>query len=267
MGQRYEMIRGASPGTVTYDPGGTFGPRVQQHVQFVLLHTGAMRVDIDGEPLECPPGHVAMLLPGPTEIFEFHRTKPTWHRWIDVAVERPREAVRRLESLPRVVPLTEEFNRLTDLLLSLRDKRQLTEEIGRALGLAAVELYAAMAAPGPNAAAVHESVTMAKAAVHRRYGDDLTLADLAKEAGVSPEHLVRLFKRHENTTPVRYAWQYRVLAAGEMLVHTGLSVGEIASRCGFKTSYHFARMFKEQVGKTPTEVRKEAWRGDGGALV
>ncbi len=259
----YDNIRGASPGTVTYDPGGAFGPRVQQHVQFVLLHSGSMRVDIDGAPLECPPGHVALLLPGPTETFEFHRTKPTWHRWIDVAVERPREAVRRLEPLPRVLPLTEEFNRLTDLMLSLRDKRQLTTETGRALGLAAVELYAAMATQSPNAAAIHESVTAAKAAVHRRYGEELSLADLAKEAGVSPEHLVRLFKRHEDTTPMRYVWHYRVLAAGDMLVHTGLSVGEIAGRCGFKTSYHFARLFKAQVGKTPTQVRREAWRGGG----
>ncbi|TLS52872.1 helix-turn-helix transcriptional regulator [Paenibacillus antri] len=256
-----EYVRGASPGTVIYNPGGAFGPRLQLDVQFVLLHTGAMRVEIDGVPLDCPPGRVAMLLPGRTETFAFHRTMPTWHRWIAVEVNDAAAAARLLEPLPRVQPLTEEFNRLADLLLSLRDKERLADGVAKALGLAAVRLYAEMASRSPKTTAAHESVTAAKAAAHRRFGEDLTLDELAKEAGVSPEHLVRLFKRHENTTPMRYVWQYRVLAAHDMLVHTGLSVGEIAARCGFKTSYHFARMFKQRMGKSPSQVRKESWQG------
>ncbi|HZG56299.1 AraC family transcriptional regulator [Paenibacillus sp.] len=256
-------VTGVYPGTVVYPPGGTFGPRVQPDIQFVLLHTGRMRVDIDGEALDVSPGEVAMLLPGRTETFAFAPDRTSWHRWIAVSVDAlPEGALRTLESLPRTLPLTEDFNRLTDLLLSLKAKDMLgVGDVGAAFGAAAVRLYAATAAAAP-AAAVHESVAAAKEAIHRRFGEDLNLRELAAAAGVSPEHLVRLFRAHEKLTPMKYVWHYRVLAAVDMLVHTGLPVGEIAARCGFKTSYHFARVVKAHTGKTPSAIRAERWRGE-----
>lgn len=257
-----ELIRGAHPGTVVYPPGGTFGPRVQPDIQFVLLHSGSMRVDVDGETLSAQPGQVAMLLPGRTETFAFAKDRPTWHRWIAIGVELlPPGAAAELEALPRVLPLTEEFNRLTDLALSLRDKGRLSGELGAALALSALRLYADAASRAPGRDDAPSPVSAAKEAVHRRYGGDLSLAELAKEASVTPEHLVRLFRKHEDTTPMQYVWNYRVLVACDLLAHTGLAIGEIALRCGFKTSYHFARVVKSRTGMTPSAIREERWRG------
>lgn len=256
------QIRGAYPGTIVYPPGGTFGPRVQQDIQFVLLHTGSMRVEVDDETITAQPGQVVMLLPGPRETFAFARDRSTWHRWISVTVLKLEDRARaELEALPRVIQLTEEFNRLTDIMLSLHDKRQLGSELGAALGYAAIQLYTAAASIIPGTEAIHPSVLAVKETVHRRYGEELTLGQLAKEGGVTPEHLVRLFKKYESTTPMQYVWRYRVLAACDLLAHTGLSVGDIALRCGFKTSYHFSRVIKSHTGKTPSDIRRESWSG------
>ena len=44
--------------------------------------------------------------------------------------------------------------------------------------------------------------------------------------------------------------------AKQLLSCTRLSVSEIAARCGYGTSSHFMRQFREMCGKTPSEYRK-----------
>jgi AraC-like DNA-binding protein len=45
----------------------------------------------------------------------------------------------------------------------------------------------------------------------------------------------------------------------DLLANTGLPVGAIADRCGFKTVYHFSRRVKQATGMSPTEVRRRRW--------
>ncbi len=39
-----------------------------------------------------------------------------------------------------------------------------------------------------------------------------------------------------------------------------VSVGEIAKRSGFQTSYHFSRRVRQATGLSPLEVRQQAWQ-------
>ncbi len=88
----------------------------------------------------------------------------------------------------------------------------------------------------------------------------LTLDMIAIAAAVSPAHLIRLFRQQLNTTPMAYLWERRVTQGIELLRQTGLGVGEIANRCGFRTSYHFSRRVRQAAGLSPLEVRQQAWQ-------
>jgi Helix-turn-helix domain len=52
----------------------------------------------------------------------------------------------------------------------------------------------------------------------------------------------------------------RVAIGIDLLTHTGLPVGDVASRSGFKSVYHFSRRVKEETGASPTAVRRAGWR-------
>lgn len=249
-------------GTIIYPPGGTYGPRIQNDYQLVLLHTGAMTIRVDGSPHPVPTGHVAFLKPGHWEEFSFAVNEPSWHRWIAFSLETslPAEKKRLLDELPFCLPISDSMNQLTDMLIALtnrEDNRYL--EVSRHLAQAAAELYVTESRLRDATVTVHSAVLMTMERIRRGYAEDLSVNQLACEAGISPEHLIRLFRRHQGVTPSQYLWNYRIKRGIELLQSTGLTIGEIAERTGFKTSYHFARAIKRQTGRTPTEVRRESW--------
>lgn len=47
----------------------------------------------------------------------------------------------------------------------------------------------------------------------------------------------------------------------DLVAHTGLPVGEVAARCGFKSVYHFSRRVRAQAGLSPKRLREARWQG------
>ncbi|MFC5404121.1 helix-turn-helix domain-containing protein [Cohnella soli] len=258
---RLSNVLSAEGGSVNYPPGGRFGPRVQQDYQLVLLHTGQMTVYIDDVPHHVQPGHAVLLKPGHVEQFYFAKQQETWHRWIAVHFKVDPDALSEsTNDSPLTLPISEDLNRMTDLMISLRSRHKNDSEVVRSLGIAAIQYFRSETMQiQPNRK--HPSVDLAKSFIADRFHDDLTLDLIAESASLSPEHLVRLFRNYEKITPIKYLWQYRILKANELLIQTGLPMGEVAIRCGFKTSYHFARMFKQLTGVTPSAFRQNNWRG------
>jgi AraC family transcriptional regulator of arabinose operon len=103
------------------------------------------------------------------------------------------------------------------------------------------------------------AVSAMKREIAERYADPLELRDLARAASVSTHHLVRLCRRHLDTTPMRLLWDTRVDQGVELLGSTGLTVAEIAYRVGFANPFHFSRLCKARHGRSPRDVRAAAW--------
>jgi len=251
-------VTAAFAGTVVYGPGGQYGPRLQPDLQLVLVHTGSMTVTVDGDSHTVPAGYTALLTPGRVERFAFAKNRETWHRWIAVTA-RPLEpeAAARFGQLPIAVRLSDAMNGIADVMSNLQQHGASREdELIRSLGRSAILLYLDEVRRFDAAAAKHPAVLAAKADIHARCQERIGLSELARAAGLSPEHLIRLFRKEEGVTPMQYLWRYRVNQGIGLLRGTGLSVGEVAAQCGFQTSYHFARMVKRLTGLTPTEHRR-----------
>ena len=76
---------------------------------------------------------------------------------------------------------------------------------------------------------------------------------------MSHSAVIYKFKTQLRTTPTSYLWNLRTEKGIELLRETGLSLSEIASRCGFKNPYHFSRLVAKLKGIPPGTVRKNAW--------
>jgi transcriptional regulator GlxA family with amidase domain len=85
------------------------------------------------------------------------------------------------------------------------------------------------------------------------------LAGASRAAAITPQHLIRVFRQHYQVTPGRYLWHARVERGAGLLAATGLTVSEIADRCGFKNPFHFSRLLRKMQGVSPRELRQRAW--------
>lgn len=98
------------------------------------------------------------------------------------------------------------------------------------------------------------SEIMAYIAEH--YSDRLTLEMLGKQFGYSRNYLCGLFKSVSGFSIVSYINGIRIKKSQEMLKNTNNSVAQIAQDCGFESSTHFGRVFKEISGCSPVKFRK-----------
>jgi AraC-like DNA-binding protein len=96
----------------------------------------------------------------------------------------------------------------------------------------------------------HRAVRRAHDYLHEHVADNVTLADLAAVAGVSPFHLTRLFTAALGVPPHAYQVQLRVERA-KRLVLRGRSVTDAGHEAGFFDLSHFSRHFKRYVGVAP----------------
>lgn len=87
--------------------------------------------------------------------------------------------------------------------------------------------------------------------LENHYEDNTSLDELANIAGLSPFHLVRVFREETGLPPHTYLTHVRVMKAREMLQNDPRSIADVAYATGFTDQSHLTRWFKRIVGVTP----------------
>ena len=92
-----------------------------------------------------------------------------------------------------------------------------------------------------------------------RLAEDLSMAELAAEAGLSPSHFAGLFRLSVGVSPYHYIVQRRVERAQSLLQTSKLSIAEIANAVGFYDHSHLVRQMRRVLGVTPKYLRDHAF--------
>jgi AraC family transcriptional regulator of arabinose operon len=241
--------------------GSRIGPRSQQEIQLMLIHSGSMELRLDGgAPHHVSAGEICLLLPGHTEEIRFDERLDTSETLVRGQMEHSTAQMSAwLDSLRPTRTLSSALTYLAREAVTTEQTR-LTADGALVDALATALLWRFIAEFRNLPAALPRSIEDARLFIHGHLEQSITLTDIAQAASVTPAHLVRMFRAHMDTTPVRYLWDRRISLGVELLTSTGLSVGSIAARCGFKTGFHFSRRVKETTGLSPTELRTSTSR-------
>ena len=97
-----------------------------------------------------------------------------------------------------------------------------------------------------------EKLDQMRGYIESRLDRKITRAELAAAAGLTPEHVNYLFRKHLRETPLRYINRKKIELARRYLVTDGCSVSETAYKTGFQDPYYFSRVFKQIMGMSPT---------------
>ncbi|MEV5413635.1 AraC family transcriptional regulator [Thermopolyspora sp. NPDC052614] len=98
----------------------------------------------------------------------------------------------------------------------------------------------------------------ARDAMDRSYAQPLDIPALARIAHVSEAHFTRTFRATFGETPHRYLQRRRVERAMFLLRETDQSVTDICFQVGFGSLGTFSRTFRDIVGRSPREYRRQA---------
>lgn len=217
-------------------------------------YEGELTVDGSVHPIR--PGRVSLVPPGTTVRYRYRGRSEHLFAHLRITPAGP----------PRTVPVVQdagpELPSLTDLLLRAvaaapSEPDRTRAEIWTTLWRVAT-LAPPAAGPGP-----HPAVTAAIAHIEARLAAPLTVPEVARAAGVSHNHLTRLFHAETGGTVVAYIRRRRLERAHHLLRATTLSIPAVAASVGIPDLQAFNKACRRELGASPRALRGAPPSGAG----
>lgn len=101
-----------------------------------------------------------------------------------------------------------------------------------------------------------DEIEKAKEYIESHWLDRFDSGETAKAARLSKAHFTTLFKKHTGITPHEYYINYKISKLKEKLLDTNLSITQAFAACNMDYSGHFARVFKDKTGLSPSAYRE-----------
>lgn len=103
----------------------------------------------------------------------------------------------------------------------------------------------------------HPEVNLVIQFMLEHYKENIKVTDLARQVAMNVDYLSTVFGKKTGLTPIAYLRNIRIEQAKRLLLHSKLSMEEIASQTGFTDDAYFIKIFKRLVGQTPSSFRRE----------
>lgn len=87
-------------------------------------------------------------------------------------------------------------------------------------------------------------------------GEDHSIGEIARIAGVSQSHLNLLFRRKFGIGPLRWLTNERMKLARQLLRNLMFNISDVASQCGYRDIHYFSAAFKAFHGLSPSVYRR-----------
>lgn len=119
-----------------------------------------------------------------------------------------------------------------------------------------------MAQQSAGAIGIDERIRSVILTLQGRLNREISVADLARQAGLSESRFSHLFREDIGLSPMEYLEQARLDRARQLLLISDAPVSHIALQVGFMHPFHFSRRFKLRFKMSPTEFRRSGLQGD-----
>ena len=211
----------------------------------LLIYEGVLRFSEDGEQYEVHAGEYFIQPRGAVHNGEYVSDMPKYycihffgkwennetilHRRGTFDYEQCKPHIDRLaKAFSSKQPYTEKIARFYDLLIALRPKRSVD----------------------PTAKEIREYIK-------QNYLMPITIDMLCKEFHFSKNHIINLFKRSYNITPLAYVNSLRLQRAEQMIELSFDQLEQIAAKCGFQCYSNFYKLFHRKHGISPEKWREQ----------
>ena len=265
-----EQLRVTSAGVVTYPAGGTLGPRALDQFEFVWIIEGGGTIRFDEQTIEAAPGTILLCRPGMEDCHDWGGKERTLHAFFHFQCELPK----REWPSPSTWPLSQRMppdDVLRPLFRYVLGADSLSEPLRSSLLLPCVDFMLRSFISGKLtiASAPHAKLTppvettlqLICDMISQETSPPITLAQLARAAHVSPEHLCRLFRESLDLSPLECVRLARLARAATLLWRSDLPIKQVADSAGFPDAFYFSTAFQKTYKLSPRAYRKATREG------
>jgi AraC-like DNA-binding protein len=138
----------------------------------------------------------------------------------------------------------------------LEELHDIIERLLRVHGIAAAEARCFDSVRAATREELYRRVCRARDYASAMFAESVTLADMARAACLSQNHLLRTFRQAFGETPHQFLTSRRLEEARRLLAGSNLSVIEICLSVGFESVTSFSTLFRKRFGLSPSEFRR-----------
>jgi AraC-like DNA-binding protein len=167
--------------------------------------------------------------------------------WDDQRVQTPRWKVPDAEAVTEIIDI---FAQLKSVYGAARPTSQIRAS---ALIMKLFSLFIDLPDGGTESIG-HRALSRFQQLMHIQYSDAASIAELARQAGISDSYLRSLLRERMSMSPVKYRNYVRLARARDLLLSTEVSIKEAAAQTGFSDQLYFSRLFHRRFGMSPREL-------------
>ena len=252
----------------------SLGPSVRSYFLIHFIKKGAGRVVIGDTEYHVQAGQLFAFYPNQITYYESDADHPWEYYWLGFAGGQAEAMMREAELTPQC--LVRPIPQAQQVFAALEGGRQVAMDANAYLLLLG-QLYICLhylieGAWDVDAASEirsrkcpdtlsNEYVRMVTEFIAHHYAQPITVAEIAQRMGLNRNYLTAVFRRHTGRSIKDYLVYYRIERVKVQLQYTRNSIKQAARSCGFLDPLYFSRLFKERVGVSPQEYRRQCAQG------
>jgi AraC-like DNA-binding protein/uncharacterized cupin superfamily protein len=259
---------------ISHEPGSTgLGPHIHRHWQLVYQSAGVAELVLMGNrTLKLSPGSFYSISPNTNHWLKAGSHMSLHYLFIGLDLRAmngryPEWNLPNLLQRPFSLSGVQQFETLFTHVIEEATSRSLHQETGLRFALDRLLLeivrIRTQRVTDRSTAVIHPAVSRTVHLLQTRFREPWSLHQLAHYAGISRTRLAELFQQMTGSSIHQFQNKLRIQHAESLLSWSDLSVSEIAQECGFATSQHFSRIFKQftgrppRAGRTPVSIRRK----------
>lgn len=214
------------------------------------LYSYRAELNVGGTTHEIRPGYVSLIPPGVQVTYHYRGRSE--HLYVHLRLAGRGEI--------RTVPVMQDAGAETPLLTTLL--RQAIATATAVPAMAVAEVWAALwhVARLTETAGPHAAVAAAVTHIESHLAGSLSVPEIAAAAGVSHNHLTRLFRVETGRTVVAYIRHRRLQTARHLLQESTLPIPAVAVAVGIADLQAFNKACHRELGASPRAVRSRRGR-------
>ena len=242
----------------------TYRPRGRIDFQLLYIASGKAYFHFGSEENETvvTAGHMVLYRPREMQKYEYYAIDQTEVYWVHFTGSDVTNLLRKYE-----IPIKEHvfytgtspeyqwiFRQMIQELQNCRENYQML--LTMLLGQIFIHINRQLKEGNKATSYMLEETGRATRYFSENYNNPICIEEYAESRHVSACWFIRQFKHYTGMPPMQYILSIRIANAQNLLETTAYTVSEIAAIVGYDNPLYFSRLFKKQLGMSPTEYRK-----------